>query len=161
MASHGYMTITGKVQGLISAGCSTQESVGNKFQSGHIDEIMILALSHRIANEGSIKRPIHSPLVISKYVDKSSPLLAKALSSREEINCVIRLYRVSKYGALEVYYSIELEGGQLAEVTFDVPDVVSHNDADAQEQLAIRYRGITWTHHSAGTSGHSRWGEDE
>ncbi|MEG1082608.1 MAG: type VI secretion system tube protein Hcp, partial [Pseudomonas sp.] len=34
MASHGYMTITGKVQGLISAGCSTQESVGNKFQSG-------------------------------------------------------------------------------------------------------------------------------
>ncbi len=35
MANHGYMTITGKAQRLISAGCSTQNSIGNKCQTGY------------------------------------------------------------------------------------------------------------------------------
>lgn len=56
MAFHGFITITGKTQGLISAGCSTQESVGNKGLNEHVDEI---------------------------------------ISTREEINCVINLYRTS------------------------------------------------------------------
>jgi uncharacterized protein len=31
MAKHGYMTINGKGQGLISAGCPTEGSIGNKY----------------------------------------------------------------------------------------------------------------------------------
>ncbi|PPA01507.1 type VI secretion system tube protein Hcp, partial [Pseudomonas sp. MWU12-2312b] len=46
MASQSYMSITGKRQGLISAGCSSQRSIGNKCQLGHQDEIMVLAYSH-------------------------------------------------------------------------------------------------------------------
>ncbi len=38
MANHGYMTLIGETQGLISAGCSTQESIGNKCQEGHRDQ---------------------------------------------------------------------------------------------------------------------------
>ena len=45
MASHGYMTITGKTQALISAGCSTQDSIGNRCQTAHTDEIMVLSYS--------------------------------------------------------------------------------------------------------------------
>ena len=52
MANHGYMTITGKAQGLISAGCSTQDSIGNKCQSGHTDEIMVLSYTHNMINIG-------------------------------------------------------------------------------------------------------------
>ncbi|MEF9898996.1 MAG: Hcp family type VI secretion system effector [Pseudomonas sp.] len=161
MAFHGFITITGKTQGLISAGCSTQESVGNKGLNEHVDEIMILALTHNISSFENNRHAIHSPLVISKHVDKSSPLLARALSTREEINCVINLYRTSIFGGREMYYSIKLEGAQLSDLTFDMPDVVSHNDAEAQEQLAIKYRSIIWTHHAAGTSGYSVWGEAE
>jgi len=89
MASHGYMTITGKAQGLISAGCSTQDSIGNKCQAGHTDEIMVLSYTHNMANIGNISKPTHAPILITKNIDKSSPLLAQALSSREEINCTI------------------------------------------------------------------------
>ena len=46
MASHGYMSISGKSQGVISAGCSTPESIGNKCQTGHRDEIMVLSFNH-------------------------------------------------------------------------------------------------------------------
>lgn len=89
MANHGYMTITGKAQGLISTGCSTQDSIGNKCQAAHTDEIMVLSYSHNMANIGNINKPTHNPIIITKNVDKSSPLLAQALSSREEINCTI------------------------------------------------------------------------
>lgn len=95
MVFHGFITITGKTQALISAGCSTQESVGNKGLNEHVDEIMILALTHNISSFENNRHATHSPLVISKHVDKSSPLLARALSTREEINCVINLYRTS------------------------------------------------------------------
>lgn len=161
MASHGYMTITGKAQGLISAGCSSQDSIGNKCQVGHTDEIMVLALNHSMANIGNIKHATHGPIVITKNVDKSSPLLAQALTNREELKCTISFFRTSQYGAQEKFYTIELQGGQIADLMLDLPHAVLQSDAEAQEQLSIRYRRIAWTHHLAGTSGVSYWGENE
>ncbi|APC17164.1 type VI secretion system protein [Pseudomonas frederiksbergensis] len=160
MANHGYMTITGKAQGLISAGCSTPESIGNKFQSEHTDEIMVLSYNHNMANIGNINKSTHSPIIITKSVDKSSPLLAQALSNREEINCTLSFYRVSSFGRQEKFYSISIRGGVIADLTLEVPHVVLQNDAEPQEHLAIRYRDITWTHHTAGTCGYSSWGEE-
>lgn len=93
MAIPGYMTITGKTQGLISAGCSTPDSVGNKYQSAHTDEIMVLSYSHNLANIDNTRRATHAPIIVTKNVDKSSPLLAQALATREEINCTINFYR--------------------------------------------------------------------
>jgi type VI secretion system Hcp family effector len=65
MANHGYMTITGEVQGLISAGYSTQGSIGNKCQAAHADEIMVLSYSHNMANIGNINKATHRPIIIS------------------------------------------------------------------------------------------------
>ena len=102
-----------------------------------------------------------SKIIISKNIDKSSPLLAQALSSREEINCIISFYRVSPYGKQEKFYSISMNGGIIADLTFEMPHAILLHDAEPQEHVAIRYRDITWTHHSAGTSGYSTWGEYE
>lgn len=159
MANHGYMTITGKNQGLISAGCSSQESIGNKCQVGHKDEIMVLSYSHNMANIGNINKSTHNPIIITKNIDKSSPLLAQALANRELISCAISFYRVSRLGVQEKFYTVEISGGMIADLTVDMPHVVSHNDAEPQEHLAIRYRDIAWIHHLAGTTGYSSWGE--
>lgn len=161
MANHGYMTISGKAQGLISAGCSTQDSIGNKCQSGHTDEIMVLSYTHNMANIGNINKPTHSPILITKNVDKASPLLAQALSTREEINCTINFYRVSSVGMQEKFYSVSINGGVIADLTLEMPHAILQNDAEPQEHVAIRYRDITWTHHTAGTSGYSTWGNNE
>lgn len=161
MANHGYMTIIGEVQGLISAGCSTQGSIGNKCQPAHADEIMVLSYSHNMANIGNINKATHRPIIISKNVDKSSPLIAQALSSREAIHCSISFYRTSSFGLLEKFYTIEVRGGVIADLTLDMPHVVLHSDAEPQEHVAIRYRDIIWTHHLAGTSGYSSWQSEE
>jgi hypothetical protein len=160
MANHGYMTLAGKTQRLISASCSTQESMGNKYQSGHTDEIMVLSYNHTMANIGNINRPTHHPIIITKNVDKSSPLLAQALSNREEINGTISFYRVSPAGTQEKFYSVSISGGIIADLTLDMPHVILQSDAEPQEHVAIRYREITWRHHLAGTSGYSFWGEE-
>ncbi len=161
MANHGYMTITGKTQGLISAGCSTQDSIGNKCQAGHTDEIMVLSYNHNMANIGNIHKTTHSPIIITKNIDKSSPLLAQALSSREEINCLINFYRISSFGLQEKFYTVEIRGGIIADLTLDMPHAVLQNDVEPQEHVAIRYRDIIWTHLQAGTSGYSFWGGHE
>ena len=161
MANHGYMTITGKAQGLISAGCSTQDSIGNKCQSGHTDEIMVLSYTHNMVNIGNINKPTHSPIIITKNVDKASPLLAQALSTREEVNCTISFYRVSSFGMQEKFYSVSINGGVIADLTLEMPHAILQSDAETQEHISIRYRDITWTHHVAGTSGDSTWGNDE
>lgn len=157
MANHGYMTITGKVQGLISAGCSTEASMGNKCQAERTDEIMVLSYTHNMANIANINNAAHSPIIITKYIDKSSPLLAQALSNREEINGKIQFYRVSAAGAQEKYYTVEFRGGLLTDLTAEFAHAVSQNDVEPQEHLAIRYRDIFWTHHLSATNGYSSW----
>ncbi|KTC16180.1 type VI secretion system protein [Pseudomonas marginalis ICMP 9505] len=161
MANHGYITITGKAQGLISAGCSTQNSIGNKCQAGHVDEIMVLSYTHNMVNVGNTNKPLHSPIMITKNIDKSSPLLAQALSSKEEVNCVLSFYRVSSFGQQEKFYSVSVNGGIIADLTLEMPHAILQNDAEPQEHVAIRYRDITWTHNAAGTSGYSTWGNNE
>ncbi|UVM55143.1 Hcp family type VI secretion system effector [Pseudomonas sp. B21-012] len=161
MANHGYMTITGRQQGLISAGCSTADSMGNKYQSGHCDEIMVLAYSHNLSNLGNTQNATHRPIVISKNIDKASPLLAQALANREELKCLINFFRISSSGHHEKYYTIELRGGMVVDLRIDVPHAVLQHDMNAQAHLAIRYRDIFWTHHLAGTSGHAFWGDEQ
>ncbi|MHC8407145.1 Hcp family type VI secretion system effector [Pseudomonas sp. TMB3-21] len=160
MANLGYMTINGTAQGLISAGCSTQDSIGNKYQAAHTDQIMVLAYTHNITTIGNLNRSTHNPIIITKAVDKSSPLLAQALSNREEINCTISFYRVSPAGIQEKFYTVSINGGVIADLTLEMPHAIFQNDAEPQEQVAIRYRDISWTHHLAKTAGYSSWGEE-
>ncbi|WPN31765.1 Hcp family type VI secretion system effector [Pseudomonas sp. P5_109] len=164
MASHSYMSITGKHQGKISAGCSGQSSIGNKCQFGHQDEIMVLAFSHDMVagNDGSITggRGKHMPIMITKAIDKSSPLLASALHGGEELDCTINLYRTASTGGQERYYSIRLTGARIAHISQQVPHAIRMNDAEPQELVSIRYRDIVWAHIPGATSAYSSWMND-
>ncbi|MDR6610060.1 Hcp family type VI secretion system effector [Pseudomonas synxantha] len=165
MASHGYMHITGKRQGLISAGCSNVISLGNKCQIGHEDEIMILAYSHNMTTgtDSGVTgdRGQHMPIMITKYIDKSSPLLASALHEREEVECKIFFYKSSPSGGQDKYYSIQLTGARIAHISLRVPHSIHFNDSEPQELVSIRYRDISWTHIQAGTSAYSSWGNGD
>ena len=164
MANHGYMSITGKKQGLISSGCSSQDSIGNKCQIGHFDEIMVLAYSHDMVagSDGTVTggRGQHRPVVITKNIDKSSPLISGALHDGEEVECVIDFYRTSPIGSQGKYFVVRLSGARIAYINFQVPHVINMSEGQPQEVVAIRYRDITWTHVGAGTSAHSSWNND-
>src|SRR5690554_2104254 len=86
MPTPAYMTIEGTKQGLITAGTFTEDSVGNIFQEGHEDQILVQAFDHQviIPRDPQSGQPtgqrVHKPLMITKVFDKSSPLLFNARS---------------------------------------------------------------------------------
>ncbi|WP_136478707.1 Hcp family type VI secretion system effector [Pseudomonas sp. DG56-2] len=164
MANVSYMTITGKKQGLISSGCSGTPSIGHKCQIGHENEIMVLSYSHNMTagNDGGVAggRGKHMPVVIVKNIDKSTPLLARALNDGEELECRIHFYRASPTGINEKYFTVALEGARVATLNIQIPHAINMNDAEPQEIMSLRYREITWIHHHASTTAHSTWGNE-
>ena len=160
MANHSYMRITGKESGLISAGCSTPASIGNLCQTGHTDQILVLALNHAMTSVSNMSDAVHNPLVINKLLDKSSPLLANAMARREELECEIDLYRTAD-ATHQKYYTLKLEGARIVGLTLDIPNVLMFNDALPMEQVVLRYNTIIWTHHIARTDGYAFSGREE
>ncbi len=73
------MSITGTKQGLITAGAFTEDSVGNTYQEGHEDQVMVQGFNHEviIPRDPQSGQPtgqrVHKPVVITKVFDKASP----------------------------------------------------------------------------------------
>ncbi|MDC9591377.1 Hcp family type VI secretion system effector [Xenorhabdus sp. XENO-10] len=156
MANIIYLKLQGNKQGLISSGCSTIDSIGNKFQKGHEDEILVNELSSNLSMHQNVN---FQPIDIRKPIDKSSPLLSQALTSNELLTCEFFFYRTSMSGGLELYYKIKLTEAALVNINFFCPNSITHNDAQPEESLSIKFKSITWEHVTAGTSSYSIWDE--
>ncbi|PSH23591.1 hypothetical protein B7R74_02860 [Yersinia pseudotuberculosis] len=104
MANLIYLTLKGKKQGLISSGCSSLDSIGNKCQTDHANEILIYSLSHSLTREQNSSR---HPVIIQKYIDKSSP-------HNPERQCPSHYFwhsrKIKKYGEIRKIKQNYLEG---------------------------------------------------
>lgn len=154
MANNIFLTINGNKQGLISSGCSTQDSIGNKYQIGHENEILIYKLSHNISRTENV---MHNPIVFVKPQDKSSPLFLVAISDNELLNLKFDFYRTSQNGAQEKCYTIECREATLTDLNINYPHSLTHAAAQPEEIISVRYKDIICQHHIAGTSGYSVW----
>lgn len=90
MANLSWITLKGELQGDISENCGSRNSPGNKSQTNHINQIMIYALEHETTHQQNVN---HHELQMIKPVDRSSPLLNKAINDNETLECEIFLYR--------------------------------------------------------------------
>ncbi len=149
-----YLRLEGSKQGLISQGCSNIDSIGNKSQIGHEDQIQIHSFSHSITREQNSN---HHPIIIQKPIDKSSPLLGVAISENEIMDGVLDFYRTNQGGFQELYYTLKFNKATLTEMTSFYPNALTHNGSQAQETLSLKYQSIMWYHRIAGTSGFSVW----
>ncbi|OAT23699.1 Hcp family secreted protein [Buttiauxella gaviniae ATCC 51604] len=156
MANNIYVKITGLSQGDISAGCGTYDSLGNKYQANHRDQILVLQLDHLITREQKVN---HHAINFFKPIDKSSPLLAMALDSDERLELIFDMYRTSRFGTQELFYTVEARRATLSKISIVYPHSIDHSDRQPEEMISVLYRDITWKHHSAGTSGYSIWDE--
>ncbi|OTA19455.1 hypothetical protein Xbed_02309 [Xenorhabdus beddingii] len=156
MANLIYMTVKGKKQGLISQGCGTFDSIGNSYQIGHENEILIYSFQHLMNREQNVQ---HHPVLLIKPVDKSSPLLAQSLCDNEELECLFNFYRTNANGGLELYYTIRLGCAKLSSIKCDYPHSQDHNNMNPQEVVTISYKDITWNHKTCSTGAYSFWEE--
>lgn len=166
MPTPAYLELEGVTQGAITEGAFTEDSVGNIYQEGHENEILIQAFNHTVTvpTDTQSGQPTgqraHKPMTITKVFDKSSPLLYVALSTGERLTkCLLKFYRTSTSGTQEHYFTIELADAIVTNIHAFMPNCQDPSQAHFThlEEVSFTYRQITWTHEVAGTSGSDDW----
>ena len=140
--------------------------MGNVYQEGHENEILVEAFSHTVTvpTDPQSGQPtgqrVHKPLTITKVFDKSSPMLYKALSSGERLpKCEIKWWRTSSQGVQEHYFTTKLEDAIITNISARMPNCQDPSQAQFThlEDVSFSYRKITWTHEIGSTTGEDDW----
>lgn len=161
-----FMTVEGSRQGQITSGATTLASIGTAYQDGHENEATVKGFSHNItiprdplSGQPSGQR-VHSPFVVTKLLDKSSPLLNSALVTGEKLpNVIVRQWRTDETGKLVNFYTITLTDAIVIDITPDAPHSFGESERDVAplEHVSFSYRKITWLHELTGTSAEDDW----
>jgi type VI secretion system secreted protein Hcp len=145
MALNAYLQIVGAIQGSIQ---------GSVDQPGREDQILVIAFSHGVLSPRDAASGLptgkhrHQPLTITKEIDRSTPLLARALVNNENLpQWELMFWQPSKSGKEMQYYTIQLEDAAIIEISQEMlnnkyPDNVPHA---VREHISFSYRRITWT----------------
>jgi type VI secretion system secreted protein Hcp len=165
MPTVAYMTVNGQTQGLMTAGCNTPESMGNKYQEDHTDESTVLESNHQImiprdpqTGQPSGQR-VHGPFAVRTRFDKAAPLMAQAICAGEILQVEIKWWRTTMEGTQEHYYTHKLTDATLVDVKTEVVlcTDTSLGFRDHEVVYSMVYRKIEWEHMVAGTSGSDDW----
>lgn len=155
MALTAYLKLTGKIQGEIK---------GSVIQKGREGKIAVIAANHQLVspyNEASGQasgKRMHKPFVITKELDKSSPLLYNLLINNENITSwelqfwTPAVGAATGAGAEKQHYTIRLTNARLVDIRFVMPN---NKNPDLQklteyEELSFVYQKIEWTWNDGG-----------
>ena len=91
----------------------------------------------------------YEPIRIRKRIDKSSPLLAKAIVKNEVITGTFRFLRTDdRTGETEAFFTVEIRKGRVSSVKQLLPDTLDADTATLPplEEVAFVFDEITWTY---------------
>jgi type VI secretion system secreted protein Hcp len=162
MALNAYLRMEGKTQGAIN---------GSVTQKGRENSIMVIAVSHEIISPRDAASGLptgkrqHKPLVITKELDKSTPLLYNMLTNNENITkwelqfWTPQLKATAGAGMEVQHYTITLENANIAAINFRMannkhPDLMKFAE---YEEIAFTYQKITWTWNDGGITADDDW----
>lgn len=166
MPTPAYMSITGEKQGNITEDANSAKSIGNTWQSDHINEFLVQQLEHIITvpRDPQSGQPtgqrVHKPFTVTKVLDRCSPLLFNALVTGEKLpECVIRFFRTSVEGKQEHYYTITMTDALLVDIETRMVHCQDEITASrvVEEILQFTYLKIDVCHVVCGVSGSDDW----
>ena len=166
MAEPAYLRVTGATQGDITAGAGSVNSVGNMFTEAHENESRIIEIQHSLMIPADPQsgqptgQALHEPVIITKLMDKASPLLANSLVTGEDlIEVIISFFRTSGTD-FELYATWTLEQAKCVGIKSHLPDVLDplKQQYGQLERVYFSYGRIAWEHIAAGTSGSADFG---
>jgi type VI secretion system secreted protein Hcp len=157
MALNAYMRLTSEIQGEIK---------GSVTQAGREVSILVVAFNHEIdsprdaASGLSTGKRQHKPLVITKEIDKSTPLLMNVLTNNENItNFSLQFWQPSRSGRENQYFTIELVNAGISNIRQEMLDnrYPENMKLTVVEQVSFVYQKIikTWT--DGGISAEDDW----
>lgn len=162
MALNAYLKLKGQKQGDIK---------GSVTQKGREGKIMVIAVSHEIISprEAASGLPtgkrMHKPFVITKELDKSSPLLYNALCNNENITefelqfWTPQMSAAAGAGVEKQHYTVKLTNAGIADIKFAMlnnknPELMRYAE---YEEVAFTYQKIEWTWVDGGIMSMDNW----
>lgn len=107
----------------------------------------------------------YEPIKITKRIDKSSPLLAKALCTNEVVEGLFKFYRPNPAGdgTMEQFFTVEIQEGRIASIVRESPNVIDPAEATAPptEEVSFVFGYIRWTYEPDGIEHIDHWSERE
>ena len=157
MALNAYLKMKAKTSGEIK---------GSVTQKGREGKIAVIAVSHDIVSPRDAAsglptgKRMHKPFVITKELDKSTPLLYKILCDNETISdWELQFWTPSSTGAEKQHYTIKLTNANIASIDFRMannkhPDLMKFTE---YEEVAFTYQKIEWMWVDGGISAGDDW----
>ncbi|HPE75583.1 MAG TPA: Hcp family type VI secretion system effector [Draconibacterium sp.] len=157
MALNAYLKLKGQIQGDIR---------GSVTQAGREDSIMVIGFSHEVvsprdaASGMATGKRQHQPLIITKEIDKSSPLLMNVLVNNENITeFSLRFWQPSRRGREFQFFTIQLINATISDIRQEMlnnkyPENVQHKE---REHISFVYQKIIWTYEDGGISASDDW----
>jgi type VI secretion system secreted protein Hcp len=105
-----------------------------------------------------------TPIRILKRIDKSSPLILKALTKNEKIDATFKFFRPNPNGdgTTEQFYTVAIKDGNVASVKEFVPETLNpaaSNSNAPLEEVSFVFREIVWTYTNGGITHEDKWKE--
>lgn len=157
MALNAYLKLKGQKIGEIK---------GSVTQKGREGKIMVIAVSHEIVSPRDAAsglptgKRMHKPFVITKELDKSTPLLYQVLTQNENITeWELQFWQPSATGAERQHYTVKLTNANIASIAFRMPNN-KHPDLmkfTEYEEIAFTYQKISWTWTDGGITAEDDW----
>jgi len=156
-ALNAYLRLAGEYQGVIEGGVT---------QVGREGSIMVIASSHEVlvsrdpANGLPTGKRQHEPLRITKEIDKSTPLLMKALIDNERLRQFeLRYWRPAASGQEVQYYTIVLRNARIVSIQQEMlnnkyPENMQHKE---REHVSFVYETIEWIYEDGGIATEDGW----
>ena len=157
MSLNAYLKLKGQKQGEIK---------GSVTQKGRENKIMVIAVTHEIVSPRDpasglpTGKRMHKPFVITKELDKSTPLLFNVLVNNENITeWELQHWQPSRDGAEKQHYTVKLTNANIASIHFRMPnnknpDLMKYAE---YEEVAFTYQKIEWTWVDGGITAMDDW----
>ncbi|HLP40827.1 MAG TPA: type VI secretion system tube protein TssD [Fibrobacteria bacterium] len=163
MALNAYLSLKGQKQGDIK---------GSVTQKGREGKIMVIAVSHEVISPRDPASGLptgkrqHKPFVITKELDKSTPLLMNALVNNENIpTWELQFWTPQVGGAAggagteKQHYTVKLTNANIASINFRSlnnknPELTRYAE---YEEVAFTYQKIEWTWNDGGITAMDDW----
>ena len=162
MAMMAYMWAKGQKSGAIKGSC---------IQKGREDSVCVIAVSHSIISPRDPQsglptgQRMHKPYVITKELDKSSPVFYNVLCTNENLTEVLikfwtpQIKATTGVGNEVNHFTVKLTNANMASIDFRManirhPDLVKFPE---WEEYAMTYEKIEWTWNDGGITAIDSW----
>jgi type VI secretion system secreted protein Hcp len=162
MALNAYLKMKGQKTGDVK---------GSVTQKGREGRIMVIAVNHEIVSPRDAAsglptgKRMHKPFVITKELDKATPLLYNILVTNENIPewelqfWTPQLSASTGVGSEKQHFTVKLTNANIANIQFVMannkhPDLMKYAE---YEEIAFTYQKIEWTWNDGGITAQDDW----